>query len=125
MGAYRQVMDEARGFLHEEMRVPALYFEWAAGGAVSPRHIFIRLYDKTSSVGGLKGTSYHFAEREDDTPKAQFWRSEQEPLRGAYISLSDGRVFTIDSTYEPDGLTRLTNLKRAPGDRDYPLPEAE
>lgn len=125
-GAYRQLMDEARLSLHEYMSVPALYFMWTPNaenplGATQPRTITVRPYITMTSVGGLKGTSQHYAEREDIEPSIQFLLAEISPKKGFYVSLADGRVFRLDAAKPVDGLTqRVTVIRAEPG--DYPLP---
>lgn len=108
MGRFRQQVRDARRTLHDYMSVPALYF--AKNGPV--REITVRVHDKFMALGDLKGTNFHYAEMEDDSPRLVFMLSEVEPSRGYYVSVEPGVAYFIDTPRVPDDITQTCRCQR-------------
>lgn len=85
--------------------VPALYLLPADPGPwEEPVPCGVRLHLKFQALGDLKGTSSHYAEREEMTPKAIFFRDDVDaPARDAVISVAVGEAYRIDHTLPADG----------------------
>lgn len=113
MGPYRQIMDEARGKLHDYMSVPAMYFAWPLGDTV-PFPVSVRVSTERVLAGDLQGTSSHFAERVERALVAIFLLSEVDPETGRYITLEDGRAYRLGPVDPRDGITVTAALIRRP-----------
>lgn len=111
-GPFRGLVRDARRTLHDFMKIGAFYYEWKGGQVTSPiREITVRVHDKFLRMGDLAGTNFHYAEIEENAPRAIFMRSEIEPRRGMFIS-TDEAVYMIDSVLPPDDISVTANLKR-------------
>lgn len=107
MGRFRAKIREGRRALHEYMSVPALYFSWPNPAEI--REISVRVHDKRQALGDLKGTSFNYAEREDDSPRIVFMRSEVDrPVRNMIVSIEPGVAYRLGVNEAPDDIT-ITN----------------
>src|SRR5690606_35034308 len=83
-----------------------------ADGSVGPiAEITVRVHDKFLRVGDLAGTNFHYAEVEENAPRAIFMRAIIEPRRGYYLSTREG-VYHIESLQPPDDISVTANLSR-------------
>jgi len=111
MGRFRAHIRRARRTLHEHLSVPALYFAWPLRDGVKPIHV--RVHDKFGSVGDLKGTNFHYAEIEENSPRIIMMRSEVEnPSRGMIISIGVTEAYRIDHVLPPDDITVTVKVSR-------------
>ena len=116
MGIFRDEMRKGRAVLHRTMGDGAIIFAWppeedANGDPIPPEliKIKVRVHEKYMTLGDLKGTNYHYAEVEDDSPIAVFWLDDPagfKPERGMYFLTEYGRGYRIDSTFPPDDQTQ-------------------
>lgn len=113
VGQFRQHMRKARGKLHGYMSVPALYFAlpYVAGDTVV-KEITVRVHDKFIAFGDLKGTTFNYAEMEDNSPRVIFMRSEVEPARNHVVSVEAGVALRVDSLMAPDDITVTARCAR-------------
>lgn len=121
-GPFREHIRAARRQLHNYMSVPALYFK----PGLPARAITVRVHDKFLANGDLKGTSFHYAEIEDDAPRLVFMRSEVDPERGYYVSVEPGVAYFVDTPMAPDDITRTARCQRVSESQasGFPLPTA-
>lgn len=121
---FRKLKDEARGVLHDTLRVRALYLETRDA---TPVPVNVRVHSKWGALGDMKGTSYHFAEHVEQQPKIMFLVSEvAEPKRNAIVSVAPGEAYILDHRELPDGITVTAPATRMPANEaeGLPLPEA-
>ncbi len=101
MESLRTLKRRARRDLHNALLVPALYLlgdsPW-----VDPPLIHVRLHVKFNDVGDLQGTNFHFATRQEVTPKIVFDLGEIDPVGGAIISIEAGEAYRVDNLMPPD-----------------------
>lgn len=111
-GPFQDKIDRARQKLHDYMHIDALYYDSPNGGDFPViRQITCRVHDKFLRVGDLAGTNFHYAEMEENSPRAIFMRAEITPQRGFILATKRG-YYRIDSLLPPDGLTVTANLAR-------------
>lgn len=125
MGDFREGMREARAQLHEEMSVPAVYFEAPYDPLTSVvKPITVRVHDKFLALGDLKGTNFNYAEIQSISPKIVFWLSEVDPERDYIVSVEPGLAYRVDNPHEHDDLTVTADVVRLPKDKTigFPLP---
>lgn len=119
MSVFRDIKRSARQDLHLHLSVPAVL---VTSGA-DPFLCTVRIQNSFAALGDLKGTSFHYAEREEISPKAIFLRSEvPNPKRGDIISVEVGEAYRIDSVLPPDDITVAANILRLTGDSLTGLP---
>lgn len=94
MDTFRAIQAVMRSHVHEIMHIPAYYIE--SPGA-TPVPCNVRRHGVISSHGGLQGTNFHYAERDEDTVKLRFDETEIAlPERGAIVTLSATEGYRID-----------------------------
>jgi hypothetical protein len=99
----REIKNEARRDLHDEMKVPASYY---SNPATYVGTIYVRVHTKWTEQGDLKGTNLNYAETEDTVPRVLFDRSEvANPPRNGYVVISSEEGYRIGQTEPPDGIT--------------------
>lgn len=125
MSDWRETKNKARRAVHETMRVAALY--------VVPNPAFVddtstpdeckyitqevspRVHYQFKALGDLKGTSFHYAEKQEVAPQIIFWRDElSDPIAGAIVSVSESEMYRIDNVMPPDGVTITCEVVRVP-----------
>ncbi len=84
------------------MKVPAFYY---ANRLAAPVEVNVRVHTKFKALGDLKGTSFSYAETEEEIPKLIFWRSEMEPANGSFVVVSAEEGYRVNHSDPPDGLT--------------------
>lgn len=123
MRSFRDIKRQARSDVHRELRVAALYLE---SPSATPVPCFVRVMTKFAALGDMKGTSFNYAERIDQTPRLILWCEElPEPKRNAIISVEPGEAYQIDNIEPADGQT-ITVLVVAMDPADIvslPVPE--
>ena len=107
--AWRDIRRRSRLDVHKTFQVPALYR--APGSALWAR-CQVRVHDKFKPLGGVLGTSYAYAEREDVAPQIIFLASQIIPERGGIVSVEDGEAYRIDHTFPRDNITIDTDVFR-------------
>lgn len=107
------------------MLVPALYL-LGDGPWPNPQLIHVRLHVKFDSVGDLQGTNFHYATRQEVTPKIVFDLDEIDPLGGAIISIETGEAYRVDNVQPPDDRFAVAEVIRlsARQAQGLPVPEA-
>jgi hypothetical protein len=99
----RDIKAKARRALHTAMQVPASYY---ATALTAPRLIHVRVHTKWIELGGLKGTSFNYAETEDRAPRIVFDRTEvPTPLRNSLVVISAEEGYRVGQTEPIDGMT--------------------
>lgn len=132
MSRFRDEMRIGRAVLHQTMGDGAVVFSWPpeegplldgdgnpildgnGNPVIGPlpvdlTRIQVRVHEKFLSHGDLAGTSYHYAEVEDNSPVAVFWvegDSGFTPIRGLYFLTEYGRGYRIDSVFPKDDQTQ-------------------
>jgi hypothetical protein len=113
---WRDTKNVARRQVHDTMRVAALYC------VANPAYVdetntpdecryftesvSVRVHTDYKPLGDLKGTSFHYSEKQEVAPRIIFWRDELDtPVRGAIVSISDEEMYNIDNTLPVDGPT--------------------
>lgn len=91
-----------RGDVHGLFAVPAFYIE--SPGA-DPVPCNVRIHGQNAMHGGLQGTNFHYAEREDFDVKLRFDTSEiTSPTRGSIVTISATEGYKLDRRqYGDDG----------------------
>lgn len=106
----REIRERARRDLHENMRVPASYYE---SPAATPRLIHVRVHTKYAEQGDLAGTNLNYAEREEVQPRVLFDRAEVNmPQRGAYVVLMADTGYRVGQAEPSDGFTIKADVAR-------------
>lgn len=128
MTLLRDIKRQARRDLHEHMLVPALYLVPAAapGTYEEPVNVTVRLHIKFDALGDMKGTNFHYAERQEVTPKIIFMRDQiDKPARHAVISVELGEAYRVDNILPPDDITVAAEVLRlsAAEAAGLPLPD--
>lgn len=114
--SFRDIKNKARSDLHGIMRVAARYY---APGSMVAVPINVRIHTKLNKqLGDLKGTSFSYAETEDQVPKVLFWRNEIDPVNKSVVVVLDSagepteEGYRVDHTQPPDGLTITAEVAR-------------
>lgn len=119
----RDIKRSARRDLHREMAVPALYLVPDGDGWLAPVPCTVRLHTKFQALGDAKGTNFHYAEREEETPKAVLLRDDvSAPTRGCVISVEAGEAYRIDHAAEPDDEFVTVTILRLAAEEAVGLP---
>ncbi len=110
MADIRTIRAEHRGRLHKAMQVPANYYADEDAEAIP---CTVRVHDARRLVGDVKGTSFDFAERHEDTPTVVFLISEFPDFsvvrRNGVVSVAADLAYQIDNLKPRDGITRTAN----------------
>jgi hypothetical protein len=106
MEPLRDIKRRARRDLHEVMQIRAVYLvPLAGGGYADPVEVTVRLQTKWTALGDMKGTNFHYAERQELAPRIIFLCEEVSPKRGAVVSIEAGEAYRVDNVLAPDDLT--------------------
>lgn len=125
--------------LHQAMQVAALYlvenplYVTPVVDPDIPRYlqtpVDVRVHYDFGALGDMKGTNFHFADREEIKPQLFFLFSEMPtPQRNAIVSVSADEAWRIDHVSPRDGLTikvealRLSAAQIAGGVYPVPVP---
>lgn len=104
---------------------------------VQPRNEFfavctVRIHEKWTQHGDLKGTNFHYAETEEVTPKLILWASEWAqfvadgmPFRNLIFSIEPGLAYQVDSDLPADDQTITLNVFRLDPRKAASLPYPE
>ncbi len=119
---FRELKREARAQLHDYMSVPALCFMDKADP--NPIPVTVRVHEKWTTLGDLKGTSFNYAEVESITPRLIFWRTQITLKRKMFISVEAGVAFQIDTILPPDDQTVTATCSKLAVDQTagFPVP---
>lgn len=102
MASFRDIKRKARRELHERLQVSALYIV----GDDDPVPVNVRVHTKFDALGDMKGTNFHFAEREEPLPRILFMRDEiSRPMKNAIISISATEAYYVDHSDPPDDIS--------------------
>lgn len=121
MSSFREKKRKARRVLHIEMQVPAVVIADGSETLVS-----VRVHSNIEPKGGVKGTSFAYAERLDTSPSLIFWRYQFEPKRGMIVSVESGEAYAVDTVEPADDITVTAVCVRLPKSESagLPLPDA-
>ena len=98
---FREALSQMRTDVHGEFARDALYIESPGADPVPCK---VRVHGENSMHGGLQGTNFHYAEREDFDSKIRFDRNEiNSPVRGAIVTLTETEGYRIDRRQHNDG----------------------
>lgn len=111
MGGFFAEKQAARTAVHEYMSRPGLYIPDIAFPSTNTP-VTVRVHERWTEIGNLKGTSFHFAEREEVTPRLVFWVSEIVPDRLAVVSVAAGEAYRVETVEPKDGLSVTANVVR-------------
>lgn len=70
-----------------------------------PELVTVRILSKWDAVGELAGTSYQYAEQQDEIPRIIFDIREFDPDRNAVVCLSSDEMYVLDASDPPDDFT--------------------
>lgn len=119
----RDIKRKGRRDLHNQMKVPALYIVPGTNAMVPCE---VRVHSEWKALGGVGGTSFAYAEREERPVEIIFWRDQvQLPVRNAIISVEPGEAYVLDAAKAPDDQT-ITAYATAMTPADaaaYPVPD--
>lgn len=117
-GPFRGKVREARQIVHSYMHVDALYYKRPMVGETPViREITCRVHDKFLKVGDLAGTNFHYAEMEENSPRAIFMRAEIEPERNYIIATLEG-FYRLDVVMPPDDISVTWKVVRLTHESD-------
>lgn len=123
MSRFRDNKRRARGDLHREMSVPALYIS-ASGADPVPCTVRVWLKTENQMVGELSG--FPSAERAEPEDRLRFDITEiAAPRRLAVVSVETGEAYRIDHLYPVDlgyQTARVVRLSAAEA-ASLPVPE--
>lgn len=122
MTSWRDTKRQMRRDLHSVMQIPVLYLV----DGEDPLPLTVRLHYTMDQVGDLKGTNFHYAERQNVDPQILFMRDQlDKPARGAVVSFQAGEAYRIDNVEPFDDISvkaavvRLSSTEAA----GLPVPE--
>jgi hypothetical protein len=117
MQSFRDIKRKARRHLHKIMQVAAFYVPDREDYLAPIIPVKVRVHYKESTLGGLKGTSFHTVEHEEIDPKIIFLIDEMpKPTRNAVVSVDFVEAYRIDTVEVVDDLTvtaKVIRLDRA------------
>lgn len=117
-GPFKDKIRDMRRRLHDYMHVDAFYYAMPKGSETPVvREVRVRIHDKFLKVGDLAGTNFHYAEVEENAPRAIFMRSEISPLRNYYL-VTDEAFYIIDHSLPPDDISVTAKLSRLTNQND-------
>lgn len=113
---WRDIKNTARLKVHDTMQVSALYcvpdpayIDDTIPPDVCPyteQSVNVRVHYSFKALGDLKGTSFHYAEKQEVMPQIIFMVEElSAPMGGAIVSISEDEMYRIDNVLPRDGLT--------------------
>lgn len=124
MDSVREAKRAARRDLHAELSVNALYIAPNA----DPLPVTVRVQLESQPLGDLKGTNFHYTEREEPSDQLVFLLDElPRPKRGAVVSVAPGEAYRIDTTLPPHDITvtaKVTTLTEVEAE-GLPIPESD
>lgn len=82
----RTIREQSRRALHRTMQEPALLY---VDGYEHPIEAFCRVHNWSRMAGDVKGTSFEFGERVENTPKLIFWLADFSPAGNDTIRATD------------------------------------
>ena len=104
------------------MQVPALYIPDPDDNASVALPCSIRVHTKFDALGGVRGTSFAYAETREEQPQIIAWRSQVPyPERGAIFSVAPGEAYRVDHSDEPYGDTITIYVLRIPESEVLPM----
>lgn len=120
---WRDTKRQARQQVHDTMRVAALYClknPAFVDETTTPNvceylseSVNVRVHTDWKPLGDLKGTSFHYSEKQETAPRVIFWRDEFDaPIRGAIVSVSEEEMYNIDNVLPSDGPTVTCEVTR-------------
>lgn len=111
---FRQIQKRARTAIMDRMGVPAKFCE--VSGETESYKIWtgrVRVWNKRTNEGDLKGTNYHYSEFIDDAPRIIFMISESEGIkRGVIVGIAPNEIYSLDSADMPDRITQSYKASR-------------
>lgn len=137
METLREIKTRARADLHGAMQVAALYlvenpaYVTPVVDPLIPRYleteVSVRVHYDFGALGDMKGTNFHYAEREEIKPQIFFLFAElPNPQRNAIVSVSADEAWRVDHILPRDGITikveatRVTPTQMIAGAFPYP-----
>ena len=93
--SFREQKERARLDLHAAMGVEAFCVPHRLG---MPKPVVVRAHTEFKALGDVKGTSFVYAERRDETPRVIFLASEHEPERGDVVMISSKEGYLVEAT---------------------------
>lgn len=111
----REIKRKARRDLHKHLSLLALYLVPSAtpNEYETPIPVTVRVHTKFDALGDMKGTNFHYAEKQETVPKIIFMRDQiLKPVRHAIVSVDLGEAYRIDNTLPPDDITIAAEVTR-------------
>lgn len=93
--SFREQKERARLALHKAMEVEAFCTPVRLG---FPKPVKVRVHTEFKALGDVKGTSFVYAERRDESPRVIFLASEHEPERGDVVMISSKEGYVVESS---------------------------
>lgn len=107
--SFRAIKRKARRVLHQKMRVPAFYI---VPGTLDQVPCYVRVHSEHKALGGVRGTSFAYAEREETSIEIIFMLNQVLPKRGGIVSVEPGEAYCIDHQETPDDITITARVTR-------------
>jgi len=85
------------------MQVPVYVFQDAQS---VPKLVNARIHRSEAALGEVKGTSFAYAERREESPKVIFMVAEHEGERGEFVIVSSGEGYRLDNDEPTYNLTK-------------------
>lgn len=101
------------------MQVPAIYIV-PDGSATVP--CLIRVHTKYDALGDVKGTSFSYAERNEEVPRIICRKDQIDPLRLGIFSVEPGEAYCVDNSNPPDDEFITSEVTRVPLEDTVGLP---
>ena len=106
--SFREILRKGRGYLHDHMKVAALYI--AFDGA-TPLPVYIRDFTKYEDTGDMGKRNKGYATFAQVTPRIIFFRSTLENARhGSIFSIAPGEAYRVERTDPPNDITRTADV---------------
>lgn len=148
MTDWRSIKRKARREVHETLQVRALYLTRGAPPTNpyepedleydtwtlppgpyynEPVEVLVRIHTEFNlRIGDMKGTNFHYAERQEAVPTIIF-RRDQVPLpeAKAVVSIAEGEAYEISNVLPPDDIFIRAEVTRLSANRTEGLPVPE
>jgi len=101
------------------MKVPAIYI---VPGTSDQVPCYVRIHNEHKALGGVRGTSFAYAEREETGTEIIFMLDQILPKRGGIVSVEPGEAYCVDHQETPDDITITARVTRLDAQDSSGLP---
>lgn len=101
---WREIRRRARRDLHRELMVESFCYP-TGDPADPPARVNIRVWPEFMLLGDMKGTSFEYAEVEENSPMILVMKEDLVPRRGMVFSVEPGEAYRVDRVKPLDDIS--------------------